>query len=83
MQREFPPAHRRPQPSEETQPKEVVERTPVEPLPLINRKTNPNPQPVHPVPDFRAVTMDQQIQARAEELARDIIRRGVFDHIRE
>ena len=27
--------------------------------------------------------MDQQIQARAEEIAREMIRRGDFDHIRE
>ena len=50
---------------------------------MINPKTSPNPQPVHLVPDFRTITMDQQIQARAEELARDMIRRGEFDHIRE
>ena len=77
------PAHPRSQPSEETQPKEVVEITPVEPSPVINPKTNPNPQPAHPVPDLRAVTMDQQIQARAEELATDMIRRGEFSHIKE
>ena len=75
------PAHPR-QPSEETQPKEVAEMTPVETPPSINPKANPNPQPVHPVPDFRAVTMDQQIQAGAKELARDMIRRGEFDHTR-
>ena len=73
------PVHPRPQPSEETQPKEVVQITPVEPPPVINSKTNPKPQPVHPVPDFRAVNMDQQ---KAEELVRDMIRRGEFDHIR-
>ena len=27
--------------------------------------------------------MDQQIQARAEELAREMIRRGEFDHVKE
>ena len=78
------PAHPRPRPSEETQPKEVVEITPIEPPPpIVNLKADPKPQPAYQVPDFRAVTMDQQIQARAEELAREMIRRGEFDHIRE
>ena len=52
------PAHPRPQPSKETQPEEVVEITPIEPPPVINPRTNPKPQPVHPVPDFIVVDMD-------------------------
>ena len=55
-------AHPRPQPSKETQLEEVIEITPVEPLPVVNPKTNPKPQPVHPVPDFRVVDMDQQLE---------------------
>ena len=77
------PAHPRPQPSEETQRKEVVEITPIEPPPTVNPKANPQPQPAYQVSDFRAVTMDQQIQARAEELAREIIKRGEFGHTGE
>ena len=75
------PDHPRPQPSKETQPEEVVEIIPVEPPSVINPGTNPKPQPVHPVPDFRAVDMDQQIQARAEELAREMVRRGDIQHL--
>ena len=78
------PVHPRPQPSQETQPKEVVEITPIEPPPTVNPKDDPKPQPASQVPDFRAVTMDQQIQARAEELAREMIMRREFvGHIRE
>ena len=76
------PVHPRPQPSKKTQPEEVIEITLVEPPPVVNSKTNPKPQPVKPVPDFRAVTMDQQVQARAEELVRGMIRRGEIDQIR-
>ena len=65
----------------QTQPEEVVEITPVEPPPVINSKPDPKTHPAHPVPHFRAVTMDQQINARAEELARDVIRRGDFQHL--
>ena len=72
------PAHPRSQPHKETHPKEVIEITPVETPPVINPRTNPKP---HPVPDFRVVTMDQQIQARAEELAREMVRRGDFQHL--
>ena len=68
------PVHPRPQPSKKTQPEEVIEITPVEAPPVVNSKRNLKPQPVQPVPDFRAVTMDQQVQARAEELVRDMIR---------
>ena len=71
------PAHPRPQPSEETQPKEVVEVTPVQPPPVVNPKADTKPQPAYQVPDFRAVDMNQQI----EEVARDMIRRGEFDHL--
>ena len=71
----FPkPAHPRPQPSKEMQ-------SLVEPPPVIYPQANPDPQPIYPVPDFTAVTMDQQIQARAEELARDMIKRGDFQHL--
>ena len=70
------PAHPRPQPSKETQPEEVVEITPVEPPPVVNPKTNPKPQQVQPVPDFRAVIMDQA------KLFRDMVRRGEIDQVR-
>ena len=46
------PVHPRPQPRKETQPKEVVEITLVEPPPVINPNTNPKPHQVYPVPDF-------------------------------
>ena len=60
--------------SEETQPKEVIEVEPINPPPV-----NPNPrEPDFPVPDYRAVDMDQQ---RIEAAAREMIRRGEFDHL--
>ena len=60
--------------SEETQPNEVTEVTPINPTPA-----NPNPrEPNSPVPDYRAVDMDQQ---RIEAAAREMIRRGEFNHL--
>ena len=64
--------------SEETQPKEVIEVTPINPPPA-----NPNPRadPKEPnslVPDYRAVDMDQQ---RIETAAWEMIRRGEFNHL--
>ena len=60
--------------SEETQPNEVIEVDPINP-PLVN----PNPrEPNFPVPDYRAVDMDQQ---RIEAAAREMIRRGEFNHL--
>ena len=73
------PNQPRPQPdSEETQTKEAIEVTPINPPPA-----NPNPrvdpkEPNSPVPDYRAVVMDQQ---RIEEAAREMIRRGEFNHL--
>ena len=60
--------------SEETQPNEVIEVDPINPSPI-----NPNPRkPSSPVPDYRAVDMDQQ---RIEAAAREVIRRGEFNHL--
>ena len=60
--------------SEETQPKEVIEVETINPPPVI-----PNPrEPDFPVPVDRAVDMDQQ---RIETAAREMIRRGEFDHL--
>ena len=60
--------------SEETQPKEVIEVDPINPPPA-----NPNPrEPNSPVPDYRVVDMDQQ---RIEAAAREMIRRGEFNHL--
>ena len=62
--------------SEETQPKGVIEVDPINPPPA-----NPNPkEPNFPVPDYRAVDMDQQ---RMEAAAREMIRRGEFNHLLE
>ena len=59
--------------SEETQLKGVIEVEPINPPPV-----NPNPrEPDSPVPD-RVVDMDQQ---RIEAAAREMIRRGEFDHL--
>ena len=71
------PAYPRSQPSKETQPKEIVEITPVDPPTIVDPKTHP----AHPVPEFRTVTMDQQVNARSEGLAREMIRRGDFHHL--
>ena len=60
--------------SEETQSKVVIEVEPINPPPV-----NPNPKEQDlPVPDYRAVNMDQQ---RIEAAAREMIRRGEFDHL--
>ena len=60
--------------SEETQPKEVIEVDSIN-LPPVN----PNPrEPNSPVPDYRAVDMDQQW---IEVAAREMIRRGEFNHL--
>ena len=69
------PNQPRPQPdSEETQPKEVIKVEPINPPPV-----NPNPrEPDFPAPDYTAVGMDQQ---RIEATAREMIRRGEFDHL--
>ena len=60
--------------SVETQPKEVIEVDPINPPPV-----NHNPrEPDFPVPDYRAVDIDQQ---RIEAAAREMIRRGEFIHL--
>ena len=60
--------------SEETQPKEVIDVEPINPPPV-----NLNPrEPDFPVPVDRTVDMDQQ---RIEATAREMIRRGDFDHL--
>ena len=60
--------------SEETQPKEVIEVDPINPPPV-----NLNPrEPNSPVPDYRAADMDQQT---IEAAAREMIRRGEFNHL--
>ena len=60
--------------SEETQPKEVIEEDPINPPPV-----NLNPrEPNSPVPDYRAVDMDQQ---RIEAAAREMVRRDEFNHL--
>ena len=60
--------------SEETQPKRVIEVDPINPPPV-----NPNPRESNsPFPDYRAVEMDQQ---RKEAAAREMIRRGLFNHL--
>ena len=58
--------------SEEPQPKEVIEVDPINPPPVNSRESN------SPVPDYRAVDMDQQ---RIEAAARKMIRRGEFNHL--
>ena len=59
---------------EETQPKEIIEVDPINPP-----SVNPNPrEPNSPVPDKRAVDMDQQ---RIEAAANKMIRRGEFNHL--
>ena len=75
------PHPNRPRPqsdSEETQPKEVIEVTPFNPPPA-----NPNPrvdpkEPNSPVPDYRAVVMDQQ---RIEAADREMISKSEFNHL--
>ena len=63
-----------PKDSEETQPKEVIEVEPINPPPV-----NPSPrEPDFPVPIDRAVDMDQQ---RIDAAAREMIRRGEYDHL--
>ena len=60
--------------SEETQLQEVIEVEPINPPPV----NLPSKEPDFPVPDYREVDMDQQ---RIEEAAREMIRRGEFDHL--
>ena len=58
-------------PSDETQPKKVIEVTSINP-PLANPNPRADPkEPNSPVPDYRAVVMDQQ---RIEEVVREMIR---------
>ena len=60
--------------SEETQPKEVIEVDPINPLPV-----NLNPrEPNFRLLDYRAVDMDQQ---RIEAVVREMISRSEFHHL--
>ena len=66
-------------PSMETQPKEVIEVTPINPPPPANPNPRVDPKgPNSPVLDYTAVVMDQQ---RIEEAAREMIRRGEFNQL--